>query len=162
MEMHEHFPIFIKTAGSKVIVVGGGKIAQRRIQTLAKFDFEITVLSAQITDDIQKLRDAGRICHVPDVFDPQKPEPFLHLVEDALMVLACTDDSDVNGQIGALCKSHGIQVNLCDDQKESTFWFPAIATNDELVMGLVGNGKSHETVRNAAARLRQIIEERQY
>lgn len=160
MKAHDHFPMFIEARGHKVILVGGGTIAERRIHTLAKFSFEITVLSDRITENLRKLRDEGRIRYIPGSFDPEEPAGHADLFADACMVLACTDDRNVNSRIGAICKRRGIPVNLCDARDESTFWFPAIAASDELVMGLVGNGRSHETVKKAAAKLRRIIEER--
>lgn len=78
------------------------------------------------------------------------------------LILACTDDRQLNRQIGAYARRRGIPVNVCDAREESGFWFPAVALNEELTMGLVGNGRSHDTVRNAAAALREIIEERKY
>lgn len=162
MATHDHFPMFIDTKGKKVVVVGGGKIAERRIHTLVHFSFDVTVRSEDITQEIQQLVDAGTIHYEQGSFDPEKPEQYADLFFDAYMVLACTDDRTVNQQIGRICKEHDILVNVCDAQDESTFWFPAIALNDELTMGLVGNGKSHETVRKAASQLRHIIEKRLY
>ena len=162
MNTHDHFPMYIDTKDKSVVVIGGGSIADRRIKTLSKFSFQITVLSEQITDEISSLCDGNRIRYVPGTFNLEKPESYIEIFAPAFMVLACTDDRDLNEQIGSFCKEHDIHVNVCDAQDESTFWFPAVALNDELVMGLVGDGNSHETVRNAAAALRKIIEERLY
>ena len=154
--------MFIETKDKSVIVIGGGNIAGRRVQTLSRFSFKITVISKQTTDELQKLCDEARIRLIKENFDPDKPEAFADLFSGASMVLACTDDRNTNAHIGAFCREHGIPVNVCDAQDESTFWFPAIALNDELTMGLVGNGRSHETVRSAAAELRRVIEEKKY
>ena len=154
--------MFIDTKDKNVIVIGGGTIAERRLQTLSNFSFNVTVISEQITDEIQRLCDEQRIQYIDGSFDADKMGDFAELFAEAFMVLACTDDRQTNAQIGEICKEHDIPVNVCDAQDESTFWFPAFASNDELVMGLVGDGTSHETVRKAAAALRQIIEERLY
>ena len=162
MYQHDHFPMFINTDGKKVLVIGGGSVAERRINTLSKFKFHITVLSDFITDDIKKLHDCGRIEYIPDTFEPLRAEEYDEYLSDVFMVLACTNYRAVNAKIGSICRQRGISVNVCDAQDESTFWFPAIAVEDELVMGLVGDGTSHDTVRKAAAKLRHIIEERLY
>ena len=78
------------------------------------------------------------------------------------ILLACTDDRELNRRIGEYGRSRRIPVNVCDAREESTFWFPAVALNDELTMGLVGNGASHGTVRQAAAMLREIITGKEY
>ncbi|MDO4869553.1 MAG: bifunctional precorrin-2 dehydrogenase/sirohydrochlorin ferrochelatase [Bacillota bacterium] len=162
MAAHDHFPMFIKTEGRRVLVIGGGSVAERRIKTLTEFNFDITVLSDMITDEIKKLHECGRIEYIPGTFEPLKPEEDAAYLSDVYMVLACTNYRAVNAKIGEVCRQRGIHVNVCDSREESTFWFPAVATNDELVMGLTGNGNSHSTVRKAAAKLRSIIKERQY
>ena len=78
------------------------------------------------------------------------------------MILACTDDRELNRSIGDYAKRKKIPVNVCDAREESTFWFPAIAVNDELAMGLVGTGEDHAVVRRAAAALRAVIEDKKY
>ena len=162
MKTHDHFPMFIDAREKSVLIIGGGKIAERRIQTLSKFSFHITVLSKQLTDEIQRLCNDRQITYVPEAFDPEDPQVCAELLGNSFMVLACTDDRETNRRIGSLCRERGIQVNVCDAQEESTFWFPAVAVNDELVLGLTGDGTSHETVRKAAAKLRRTIEEKHY
>lgn len=162
MKTHDHFPMFIDAKNKSVIVIGGGNIAGRRIKTLSQFSFRITVISDSVIDEISDLCDGERIRHIAGSFDPGNTGEYVELFDEAFMVLACTDDRETNARIGVLCRNRGIQVNVCDAQDESTFWFPALASSDELVMGLVGDGSSHETVRKAAAELRRIIEERLY
>jgi len=162
MKTHDHFPMFIDTKDKNVIVIGGGNIAERRLQTLSHFSFNVTVISDQITEGLRSLCDGQRFRHINSVFDSENIGDFADLFTKAFMVLACTDNRETNAQIGVICKEHGIPVNVCDAQDESTFWFPAFASNDELVMGLVGDGTSHETVKKAASELRRIIEGRLY
>lgn len=90
------------------------------------------------------------------------PAPVPLEEHPADILLACTDDRELNRRIGEYGRSRQIPVNVCDAREESTFWFPAVALNDELTMGLVGNGASHGTVRQAAAMLREIITGKEY
>ena len=176
---HTHFPMFIESTGKKVLVIGGGKVAERRILTLKEFGFEITVISETLTETLTALSAEGSFlyrrgrCFVEepdsrrqtrgtDGAEPDGPDDIWIELWPADLLLACTDDRSLNRQIGEFGRRRGIPVNVCDAREESTFWFPAIALNDELTMGLVGSGKSHGTVRKAAAALRKIIEERSY
>ncbi len=154
-DTQKYFPVFIDSTGRKVIVIGGGMIAERRILTLTSFDFEITVVSEDLTDTLKRLVDAGVIEWIRDKYDSR-------YLEGAEIALACTNNRAVNKEIGQACRERNIAVSVCDARKESTFWFPAIALNDELVMGLVGNGKRHDIVKKAAATLRRVIRERSY
>lgn len=232
MKTHRYFPLFIDTEGARTLVIGGGSIARRRVQTLSQFGFQITVIADRICDEIRAMERDGRIECIEEPLTPDcdeiraaEGEERIECIEETLtsetaiellegfrtgsgqieeecrgpegteglkaetapnrehapagstqkrreacsahapvtdLVLACTDDRQLNKNIGEHCREHGIPVNVCDAREESTFWFPAIALNEELTMGLVGDGTSHGTVRDAAAALREIIEERNY
>lgn len=185
-----YFPLFIDSMDRKVIVVGGGNIAERRVMTLAEFGFSIEVISGKLTDTLRQMADGGAITWTQGhVIFPEKsedaagfdgaagkgttvtgqetaenkyeqipPERFL----DVWMVLACTNDRELNHGIGVFCREAGMLVNICDARNESTFWFPAVGLSDELTMGLVGTGTDHMNVKKAAAKLRGVIEDKSY
>lgn len=155
---HRYFPMFIDTKGQRVLVIGGGNVARRRVQTLAAFEFEITVIADAVTEEIRRLAESGAVTWIEERWPPTDPNEC----RSADIILACTDDRQLNRQIGEFCRERGIPVNVCDAREESGFWFPAIALNDELTMGLVGSGEDHNAVRQAAAVLRQVIQERSY
>ena len=152
---HKYFPVFIDSSGMVVVVIGGGVVAERRIMTLAEFDFRVHVVAEDLTETLHQMVEAGIITWKQAKYQESD-------LQDADIVAACTNNRDVNKAIGQYCKAHGIEVSVCDARAESTFWFPAIAINDELTMGLVGNGKRHDIVKRAASALRRIIEERSY
>jgi len=77
-------------------------------------------------------------------------------------VTACTSDRQVNQMIGENCREAGIPVSVCDAREESTFWFPAVAVNEEVTVGIVGSGETHDVTRKAASAVRKVIEERKY
>jgi len=155
MSNNSFFPVFVDSKDKSAIVIGGGKIASRRIGTLIKFDFDIKVVSPEITEEIEEYVSNGRVEWIESRFE----EAF---IQDAFIVLACTDDRNVNHDAGIKAKKSGILVSVCDARDESTFWFPAIAKNEQLTVGLVGSGEEHETTRKAAAELRKIIDGKAY
>lgn len=163
---HRRFPMFIESEGKQVLVIGGGAVAERRVRTMTEFGFEITLISDSLTEGLQAMADDGAFLYVRGrCFVDEKPaDSEQHWIGlfPADMILACTDDRTVNRQIGEFARRRRIPVNVCDAQEESTFWFPAVALNQELTMGLVGTGEDHRIVRKAAAKLRQVIEEREY
>lgn len=150
-----YFPLFVDTLGRPVTVVGGGNIAERRIMTLAEFGFQITVISESLTDTLQRLEEGGVLRWIRGRYRKE-------LTGEAWLTLACTNDRDTNRQVGEDCRSRGQLVNVCDARNESTFWFPAVALNDELTVGLVGRGTDHMNVKKAAAALRQVVERKEY
>lgn len=166
-----HFPLFIDSMDRRVVVIGGGNIAERRILTLAEFGFVIRVISRSLGSTLQKLVDAGVIewrqgqvvsdqgCSVKEGFAAYSLD---QAAEDAWAVLACTNDRHINREVGRYCREKDLLVNVCDARNESTFWFPAVGLSDELTMGLVGKGTDHMNVKKAAAKLREVIEKKEY
>jgi len=152
---NRYFPVFVPSAGKKAVVFGGGSIAARRVKTLAEFDFEVTVVSPKHLPEIAALAEGGRISLVEDVYR----ESYL---KDCYMALACTDDRKINHKIGIDAKERGIQVTVCDNRQECTFYFPAVAVNEEVTAGICGSGDDHAATRKAAAKVREIIERKAY
>lgn len=114
MTKRDKFPVFVDTADKKAVVIGGGKIAQRRIETLLKFDIDITVVSPDITEGIkQNLSD---ITYINDVYKRE-------YISGAWLVSACTDSRDTNRQIGIDAKAENILVSVCDRKRNVTVIF---------------------------------------
>ena len=166
---HTHFPMFMESTGKEVLIIGGGAVAERRVRSLLEFGFRITVIAESLTQGLQSLAEENRFRFVREICRTEGAYAEADAAEFALadrfpadMILACTDDRELNRSIGDYAKRKKIPVNVCDAREESTFWFPAIAVNDELAMGLVGTGEDHAVVRRAAAALRAVIEDKKY
>lgn len=153
------FPLFIPTKDKKVVVFGGGNIGARRVETLLKFDFEVILVSRSLSPKILELRENSSLEIVQVDLETIDIEKFL---EAAFLVVAATNNRDINKRIGEISKEHNILVSVCDAKEECDFFFPAVAVNDKLTMGLVGDGNSHHETSKAAKRLRKIIEDKDY
>lgn len=141
------FPVFIDLSEKKIIVVGGGTIAERRVKTLLDFAGSILVISPSATDLLRRLSDEGRIEWKQTAYDRG-------LIQDADMVLACTDDEKVNGDIHAACRCLGIPVNCSNDRHRCDFYFPGIVRKDNVVIGITASGTDHRR----AKEVRQLVE----
>lgn len=152
---NRNFPLFVPSDGRAVIVFGGGKIASRRVKSLMEFDFDVTVVSSSITEEIKGFVEDGRITWLKERYRAQH-------IHSQFMVLACTNDRETNRAIGEAAKGKNLLVSVCDSKEECNFFFPAIALNDEVTLGLVGSGKTHHITKRAAAEVRKIIEGKAY
>ena len=90
MPKYPFFPAFVDLSGRRVLVVGGGRIAARRVGTLVQFCPNVTVVAPRIHPDIAAL----------NVAIEERPYRDGDL-EGADLVLACTDDADLNAAIAA-------------------------------------------------------------
>ncbi len=151
-ETHRFFPLFVDSRRCRIVVVGGGAVAERRTEVMTQFEFPIDLISETVTKTLRGLAEEGKLAWIKESFK-------FHHLDGADVVLACTDDRETNRSIGVFCRGRGVLVNVCDAREESTFWFPAIACNDDLTMGLIGDGSNHGAVRDAAAHLRGILKE---
>jgi len=144
---HSRFPLFISLENKAVLIVGGGKVAARRARVLIDFGALVTVVSPELCAQMQEL-----IGHVT-----WKKQRFDGIDKDFALVLAATDDRNVNKQIGECAVALGIPVSVADRKEESTFWFPAIAKGEGIVGGLISESGNHSAVKEAAKKVRNVL-----
>ena len=140
------FPLFLDLTGKKVVMVGGGTIAARRIGTLRLFGCEIVVISPSLKSK------ADGITWLPRAYTPGD-------LEGAFLAIAATDNRQVNHQVGEEANRLGIPVSVADCEGECTFYFPAICTGENLIAGVVSGGKDHHKTARAAKAIRRALEE---
>ncbi len=140
------FPLFVDMNGRKVLVVGGGNIAERRVKALASFGADITVISPETTEYIEhaSLRLLKRKYKEGDI---AAIAPFL--------VIAATDERQVNRSIMTEAKNLNIHVSVADCREECTFYFPAIAESGDYIAGLVSKDGNHSGVKQTAEKIRK-------
>lgn len=140
------FPLFVDLHGRKAVVVGGGKIALRRVQILQSFGAEVTVIAphcASVPEGVTYL-----------------PRPYAAGdVSGAFLAVAATDDRAINQQVGQEARKANIFVSVADRREESTFFFPAICAGNGLVAGVVSEGEAHQKTAQAAKAIRNLLED---
>lgn len=148
-EKFPRFPLFLSLEEQRVLVVGGGAIAARRVGVLLEFGASITVLSPSICPALEPL--AGQFDWIE--------ASYRGLDQPYTIIIAATDQREVNRQVGLDAAKAGIPVSVADRREESTFWFPAIVKSEQLVAGLVSTDGDHTAVKEAAGRLRREWED---
>ncbi|MCI8632634.1 MAG: bifunctional precorrin-2 dehydrogenase/sirohydrochlorin ferrochelatase [Lachnospiraceae bacterium] len=152
--MQAFFPLFMDLSQIKVVVIGGGKIAQRRIEALQQFEAQVRVIAPQITDSLQKLIEAGRMEWLARSYQPgDLADPQIGIA------IVATDQRSVNQRAGEEAKSRGIPVSVADCKEESTFYFPGIAKKGGLVIGVTASGQDHKRAAVVTRKLRSFLEE---
>jgi siroheme synthase-like protein len=144
-----YFPLFMDIINKKSVVVGGGKIALRKVEILAQFQPSITVIAPEFCDEMKRLEKEFTCLTFINraVIDED--------LMDADLVVAATDHVTVNTHISQVCKEKNIPINVVDVPEECTFIFPAIVKRDHLVIAVSTGGNSP----SMAARIRKEIEE---
>ena len=145
--VNSYFPIILSLTNRQVLVVGGGKVAERKVLKLLEAQAEITVVAPDIELGLLELINQSKLSWQKNSFVPEQLKGFD-------LVIAATDDHEVNIEIVAVARKARILVNSVDEAIHSDFLFPAIIRRGDLVIAISTSGK-----RPALARkIRQELE----
>lgn len=157
MAEKKYFPIFIDISEKKIVVIGGGTIATRRVTALTQFSGQIEVVAPSITPELLQLVDNGEITWIKEEYCPKQ-------ISEADIILAATDQPEVNHRVKDDCEKlkietgHNILVNIADDKSLCDFYFPSIIHYDELVIGINSGGKSPGCVKETREKIQSLLE----
>ncbi|MBQ9031582.1 MAG: bifunctional precorrin-2 dehydrogenase/sirohydrochlorin ferrochelatase [Parasporobacterium sp.] len=146
-----YFPLFVDLSEKQILVVGAGKIASRRILTLAQFAGRITVVAPEIVPELEPLLQDPAVLFVRRPFEPED-------LSGADLVFAATNDPKVNQQIGELARDLGIPVNVSHDQSLCDFFFPAVVSKPPMVIGLTASGQDHRGVKELKNKVAELLD----
>ena len=158
-----YFPIFIEIEKKKCLVVGGGKVALRKVETLLRYDAQVHVVSREICAEIRALLPPeniyeGELLPLPDAMYGSAPQGSLGGVNEApanafgkstadhftgaALVVAATGSREINHRVAQFCREKRISVNVADAPEECTFFFPAVVKKGDISIGVNTGGKS--------------------
>ncbi len=149
-EKKPYFPMFVDLSQKKVVVVGAGTIAKRRIRTLLEFTNQLVVIAPEVNRELLDLEKNGKIQILRKKYQRED-------IYDADMVIAATNDSQINTDIYNVCKCTGITVNVCSDKHKCDFYFPGIARKENVVIGVTASGDNHRAARETVEKIRKIL-----
>jgi uroporphyrin-III C-methyltransferase/precorrin-2 dehydrogenase/sirohydrochlorin ferrochelatase len=143
-----YFPAFFDLRGQKVLVVGGGEVALRKVGLLERTGALITVVAPDIVPELQGR--AAALTLIPREFRPED-------LDGATMVIVATSRRAVNRWIASQCNARGIAVNVVDDREASRFIVPAIIDRDPVLVAISTGGASPVLARRLRERLEALI-----
>ena len=150
-----YFPLFVNLKDRDVLVIGGGKIACRRIRTLFGFGCRICVVSPKLCDELQILYKEEKLVW------KEKSYERTDLFERPVFVLSAAG-REVDFQVVKDCRELGIPVNNASDKELCDFYFPGLARKEDLVAGVTASGTDHKKAAEFTAALRRLMEETSY
>jgi precorrin-2 dehydrogenase/sirohydrochlorin ferrochelatase len=142
-----HYSISVDLTNRKCVVVGGGRVAERKVETFLEFGAVVAVVSPELTPSLRDLADQGMIEHVAGAYEPSS-------LDGAFLVVAATDDTEVNKAVFAEARRRGTLVNVVDVPELCTFFVPAMVRRGDLVISVSTSGKSPAMAR----RIREELE----
>jgi precorrin-2 dehydrogenase / sirohydrochlorin ferrochelatase len=130
-----YYPIFLKLDGVVALVVGGGRVAERKVETLIEYGASLRIVSRELTDKLKDLVDAGDIFWIGEEFED-------HHLDGVTLVFAATDDSLLNHQVSQGAIKRGLLVNAVDQPFDCSFIVPSIVRRKDLAIAISTSGKS--------------------
>ena len=141
------YPVFLKLEDKLCVVVGAGRVAERRVRGLCDAGARVRVVGITATEGILQLADEGAIHLCQRAFEPGD-------LDGSTLVIAATDQADVNRAVQAAAKCRGILFCGADRHTESDFIVPAVVRRGDLQVAISTGGNSPAY----AALLRREIE----
>jgi precorrin-2 dehydrogenase/sirohydrochlorin ferrochelatase len=141
-------PLLVEGGGLRVLVVGAGAVATRKLLTFVEAGARVTVVAPRASDEVRALGEDGRISWLPRTYVPAD-------IDDAQLVLVATDDRTVNARASADARAMLRMVNVADAPDDGSFTMMATHRSGTLVVGVSAGG-----VPAAAARIRDVIARR--
>jgi len=146
--MSQLYPILTDLKERKVVAVGGGNVAQRKVQSLLECQAQVTVISPEVTKPLQELARAG------DIRLLQRPYQGGDL-EGAWLVIAATGDEKVNRQVFREANEKHIFCNVVDVPELCSFQVPAVVNRGDLQIAVSTGGASPALAKQIRKELQQ-------
>jgi uroporphyrin-III C-methyltransferase/precorrin-2 dehydrogenase/sirohydrochlorin ferrochelatase len=136
------YPSGLMLSGRRVIVAGGGHVAQRRVPGLLAAGADVTVVSPVVTPAIEGLVGAGEVTWLERGFEESD-------LDGAWYAIAATDDPDANERVSRAAEERRVFCVRADDATRATAWTPAVGRHAGVTVAVLGN---REPRRSAAVR----------
>lgn len=142
-----YFPILLQVQGEPCLVVGGGRVAERRIASLLEAGARVTAVSPAFTEAVRQWADEGRLTAIERRYEPGDQEGMR-------LVIAATDSAETNDAVCRLARKEGRLVNRAERPEQGDFIVPSVIRRGRLVVAISTQGASPA----AAAAIRRQIE----
>ncbi len=141
------YPINLKLDELDVVIIGGGEVAYRKCKNFLEFNKNVTIVSKQILNKFYDLK--GNIKIIKDDYK----EIY---IKDASVIIAATNNRELNMEIGLYCKAKNKLVNVVDNIEISNFTVPSYIKRGDLLISVSTGGKSP----SLSSKIKKEIEER--
>nr|WP_295972154.1 NAD(P)-dependent oxidoreductase [uncultured Bacillus sp.] len=130
----DYYPVYLQLQGKKAVLIGGGKIAERKIAGLLSAGADITVISPELTEQLRDLVREGKIIWRQKKFSPDD-------IEGAFLIIAATNERPVNLAVKQAAAPHQF-IALSDSAEQSDFILPSVIKRGKLIITVSTSGAS--------------------
>ena len=150
------FPLFINLENKKILVIGGGKVATKKIEKILEYGADITVVTKNVVEE--KLLQLENI----KIENNQKIEndkaKIEKLVKGYFLVIAATDNEELNENIANVCDSNGMLINNVSSKVNMNAMFGGIVKNSEFQIAISTSGKNCKRSRAMKSEIQKVLD----
>ena len=150
------FPLFVNLKNKKVLVIGGGKVAFKKISKIMEYEADITVIAENIAEE--KLLELKNLKIENNRKIENNKDEIEKLVEEYFLVIAATDNEELNENIAEICDSKGILINNVSSKTKMNSMFGGIVKNDEFQIAVSTSGKNCRRSRAMKSEIQKILD----
>jgi precorrin-2 dehydrogenase/sirohydrochlorin ferrochelatase len=142
------YPVFLKLQDRKVLIVGGGQVAEEKIHAVLRSATDVTVVAPKITARIREWAEQGFLRHIAG-------EYHKGMAQEYFLVITCTDSETVNHAVYAEARSAGVLCNSVDDPAYCDFYSPAVVSRGDFQIAISTGGHSPALAQRVRKKLEQ-------
>lgn len=146
------FPLFLDLRGRRVLVVGGGEVAARKVAALLDSGAAVTVVAPSLIPALAALANADQLAHIPAAFAPEQ-------LDGSWLAIAATDDNAVNRAVAAAAHARRLFINVVDDAELASAQLPARVQRGPLQVAISSSGTSPMLARHLREQLETRLDE---
>lgn len=141
------YPVMLQLQGKKIVVIGGGKIALRKVKQVLQAQGKVTVIAPEILPEFFQLLE---VTLLKKRYQPED-------IAQAQLIFACTDSKRINQQVTEDASAFQ-WVNNCGDHQQSDFYNMAVIEQEDHLLAVSHYGKNPTATKQLKKQLTQLIE----
>jgi uroporphyrin-III C-methyltransferase/precorrin-2 dehydrogenase/sirohydrochlorin ferrochelatase len=148
-----YFPLFADLRGRRVLVLGGGEVAARKVHLLREAGASVDIVARDVVaSELQDRTGAGAIRWLAREFHESQ-------LDGATLVVAATSNSSLNDRVATAARARGLLCNVVDDAERSGFIVPAMVDRSPLVIAISSGGSAPVLARLMRERIESLLDE---
>ncbi|SDD37202.1 uroporphyrinogen-III C-methyltransferase [Streptomyces prasinopilosus] len=151
MAEHPAYPVGLRLTGRRVVVLGGGQVAQRRLPALIAAGGAVVLISPEATPSVEAMADAGEITW-------ERRRYAEGDLEDTWYALIATGDGEANARASAEAERHRVWCVRADDADQATAWTPATGHSEGVTVAVLTTDVKGRDPRHTAAIRDAVVE----
>ena len=146
-----YLPLFIETTGKKCLIVGGGKVASRKLIPILKSKMKVTLISPEVIEEIElNFQKNKNLKIIKRKFEPED-------IEGQFLIIAATNEKTTNQKIAKLSKDNNILVNMAEDSLSGNTLIPSVVDRDPIKIAVSSGAASPILTRLVKTKLETVI-----